>query len=157
MFEKFLPLLPLTASGLSGAMTTCIAISTWVAIPFIEKAGQRKWLITSSCLQTTSLAVLTGLSSHPSYGNSAPAAAFMFAFAVVLGATWALSSVSCPCRLLSYPHLSHSIVVLWEVVAFLKLLTGKSHFMQIVYVSDLRLFAFVPRASAFPPRCFFPL
>ncbi len=96
VFEKYLTLPRLTASALSGAVTTSITIAAWITVPLIEKAGRRKWLITGACLQTIFLAIVTGLSSHPDYANSAAAAAFLFAFAAVLGATWVPFPVNLP-------------------------------------------------------------
>ena len=96
MFEKYLALPSITSSALSGALTTILAISAWVTLPFIEKAGRRKWLITGSCLQSIFLAIVTGLASNPSHNTSAAAAAFMFIYSVVLGATWLPFPVSCP-------------------------------------------------------------
>ena len=124
MFEKYLALPSLTSSALSGALTTTLAISTWVAVPFIEKAGRRKWLITGACLQSIFLALVTGLASHPTYRTYTAAAAFMFAYVIVLGATWSPFIVSCP-NVLMFFLLQH------------RLLTGKCCAIQIVYVSEL--------------------
>ena len=88
VFQKYLALPPLTAFALFGAVTTIITVAASITVPFIEKAGRRKWLIIGSCLQTLFLAIVTGLSPRPDYANSAAAAAFLFAFAAVLGATW---------------------------------------------------------------------
>lgn len=105
VFQKYLALPPLTASALSGAVTTTITVAAWITVPFIEKAGRRKWLIIGSCLQTVTLAIVTGLSSRPDYANSAAAAAFLFAFAAVLGATWDPFPVSSQ----SFTSLPHSL------------------------------------------------
>ena len=120
MFEKYLALPPLTASALSGAVTTTIAIAAWITVPFIEKAGRRKWLIVGSCLQTVFLAIVSGLSSHPSYKNSAAAAAFLFAFAVVLGATWDPFPVSSPFPL----SFTYRVSRMWEMIALPRMLTA---------------------------------
>lgn len=64
-----------------------------------------------------------GLTSHPSHNASAAAAAFMFVFVIVLGATWAPFAVSC--------------LTVYIIISSPRLLTGKCHVIQIVYVSEL--------------------
>ncbi len=71
------------------------------------------------------LAIVTGLSSHPSHRNSAAAAAFMFAFVLVLGATWAPFPVSC----------TRPLQLQYRVCSMIA--DGQCHSIQIVYVSEL--------------------
>ena len=96
VFQKYLALPRLTASALSGALTTCVVLAQLTTIPFLEKAGRRTWFITGACLQTIFLALVTGLSSHPNHRTSAAAAAFTFCFAIVLGSVWSPLPVSPP-------------------------------------------------------------
>ena len=94
IFQSYIGLAPLTASGLSGALNTVEAITNWISIPFLEKMGRRQWLIIGGCLQTIFLCALTGLIAHPAPKTAAAAAAMLFVFVVVFGPGWAPFAVS---------------------------------------------------------------
>ncbi|CAD6587944.1 MAG: hypothetical protein ASARMPRED_003285 [Alectoria sarmentosa] len=88
VFEKYLGLPPLTASGLSGAASTGEAIATWMVLPFVERFGRRTWLISGAILQTLFLAAVTGLAPFSGPRTGAAGAAMIFGYCIALGATW---------------------------------------------------------------------
>ena len=89
VFEKYLGLAPLTASGLSGAASTGEALATWIVLPFIERFGRRTWLIPGAIFQSIFLAVVTGLAPFHDPRTGAAGAAMIFGYCIALGATWA--------------------------------------------------------------------
>ena len=94
IFQTYIGLAPITASGLSGALNTVEAIVNWASIPFLEKMGRRQWLLIGGCLQTFFLVVLTGLVANPGPKTAAAAAAMLFGFVVAFGPGWAPFAVS---------------------------------------------------------------
>ena len=93
VFEKYLGLAPLTASGLSGAASTGEALATWIVLPFIERLGRRTWLTTGAIFQTLFLAGVTGLAPFSGSQTGAAGAAMIFGYCVALGASWGPTTV----------------------------------------------------------------
>ena len=94
IFQSYIGLSALTASGLSGALNTVECIVNWASVPFLEKMGRRKWLIIGGGLQSIFLAALIGLVAHPGPKTAAAAAAMLFGFVVAFGPGWAPFAVS---------------------------------------------------------------
>ena len=94
IFESYIGLKPLTASGLAGAATTVLCIGNYIGVYFMEKFGRRTWLIAGAAGQTVFLAAFTGLLSHPGSKTGAAAAAMLFLWIVVFSPTWGPVTVS---------------------------------------------------------------
>lgn len=88
IFQTYIGLAPLTASGLAAALNTFEAMCNWILLPFIERMGRRYWLIIGGIFQTIFLAAFTGLLSHPGPKTAAAAAAMLFGFVLVFGPGW---------------------------------------------------------------------
>lgn len=94
IFEVYIGLAPLTASGLAGAATTVLAISNYLGVYYMEKFGRRTWLIAGAVGQSIFLACFTGLLSTPGPKTGAAAAAMLFCWITVFGPTWGPVTVS---------------------------------------------------------------
>ncbi|KIX08835.1 uncharacterized protein Z518_03492 [Rhinocladiella mackenziei CBS 650.93] len=88
IFQIYIGLEPLTASGLAGASTTLLAITNYMGVYWLEKFGRRTWLLAGASLQTVFMAIFTGLLSSPGPKTGAAAAAMLFAWIAVFGPTW---------------------------------------------------------------------
>ena len=88
IFQVYIGLAPLTASGLAGAANTVLAIANLLGVYFLERLGRRTWLIAGAASQTVFMATFTGLLSTPGPKTGAVAAAMLFAWIVVFGPTW---------------------------------------------------------------------
>lgn len=88
IFQVYIGLAPLTASGLAGAANTVLAIANILGVCFLERVGRRTWLIAGATAQTVFMAAFTGLLSTPGPKTGAAAAAMLFAWIVVFGPTW---------------------------------------------------------------------
>lgn len=127
IFQSYIGLAALTASGLSGALTTVETLVNWASIPFLEKMGRRQWLIIGGSLQTFFLAILTGLVAHPGPKTAAAAAAMLFGFIVVFAPGWApfayvYSSEIMPLR---YRHIGFSLSISCQwLFAFVTVFAG---------------------------------
>ena len=98
IFQVYIGLQPLTASGLAGAANTVLAISNLLGVYYLEKFGRRTWLIAGAIAQTVFLAAFTGLLSTPGPKTGAAAAAMLFAWITVFGPTWGPVTVCTPRR-----------------------------------------------------------
>lgn len=94
IFQVYIGLEALTASGLAGASTTVLAITNYMGVYWLEKFGRRTWLIAGACAQTVFMACFTGLMSTPGTKTGAAAAAMLFAWIAVFGPTWGPVTVS---------------------------------------------------------------
>lgn len=94
IFESYIGLAGLTASGLAGAATTVLAIGNYIGVYFMEKFGRRTWLMAGAIGQTVFLAAFTGLLSHPGSATGAAAAAMLFLWIAVFSPTWGPVTVS---------------------------------------------------------------
>lgn len=127
IFQSYIGLAALTASGLSGALTTVEALVNWASIPFLEKMGRRQWLIIGGSLQTFFLAILTGLVAHPGPKTAAAAAAMLFGFVIAFAPGWApfayvYSSEIMPLR---YRHIGFSLSISCQwLFAFVTVFAG---------------------------------
>ncbi|MCJ1473092.1 hypothetical protein MMC13_001742 [Lambiella insularis] len=127
IFQVYIGLAPLTASGLAGAATTVLAISNYLGVYFMERLGRRSWLIGGAAGQTVFLAVFTGLLSSPGPQTGAAAAAMLFCWIVVFGPTWGpvtyvYSSEIMPLR---YRHLGFALSVSCQwLMAFITVFAG---------------------------------
>jgi len=88
IFQVYIGLKPITASGLAGAATTVLAISNLLGTFYMEKLGRRTWLIAGAVAQTVFMAVFTGLLSSPGPKTGAAAAAMLFLWIVAFAPTW---------------------------------------------------------------------
>ena len=82
IFQVYIGLSPLTASGLAGAVNTVLAITNLLGVYFLEKFGRRKWLIAGAAGQTVFMAVFIGMLSSPGPKTGAAAAAMLFLWVV---------------------------------------------------------------------------
>ncbi|KAL9109794.1 MAG: hypothetical protein Q9227_005663 [Pyrenula ochraceoflavens] len=87
IFQVYIGLAPLTASGLAGAANTVLAIANLLGVYFLEKFGRRTWLIAGAASQTVFMAAFTGLLSTPGPKTGAAAAAMLFAWIVYVYAS----------------------------------------------------------------------
>ncbi len=94
IFEVYIGLAPLTASGLAGACTTILAIANYIGVYYMEKFGRRTWLIGGAIGQSIFMACFTGLLSTPGPKTGAAAAAMLFCWIAVFGPTWGPVTVS---------------------------------------------------------------
>lgn len=94
IFQVYIGLAPLTASGLAGAANTVLAISNLLGVYYLEKFGRRTWLIAGAVAQTIFMAAFIGLLSTPGPKTGAAAAAMLFAWITVFGPTWGPVTVS---------------------------------------------------------------
>ena len=94
IFQVYIGLPALTASGCSGLATTILAITNFFGAFWMEKLPRRTWLIVGAVSQTVFLAAFTGLLSTPSYATDAAAAAMLFGWIVVFSPSWAGVTVS---------------------------------------------------------------
>jgi hypothetical protein len=78
IFQVYIGLKPLTASGLAGTATTVLAITNYFGVYYLEKFGRRTWLIVGAVAQTIFMAAFTGLLSSPGQKTGAAAAAMLF-------------------------------------------------------------------------------
>lgn len=88
IFQVYIGLAPLTASGLAGAATTALSISDWVGVFYFERFGRRQWLIAGATLQSIFMVVFIGMLSSPGPKTGAAAAAMLFAWIVAFGPTY---------------------------------------------------------------------
>jgi hypothetical protein len=88
IFEVYIGLKPLTASGLAAAATTILAITNYMGVYWMEKLSRRTWLIVGAASQTVFMASFTGLLSTPGPATGAAAAAMLFCWIAVFGPTW---------------------------------------------------------------------
>ncbi|KAF2816325.1 sugar transporter-like protein [Mytilinidion resinicola] len=88
IFQVYIGLAPLTASGLAGAATSVLAITNFVGVVYMEKFKRRTWLIFGAIGQTVFLAAFTGLLSSPGHATGAAAAAMLFCWIAIFGPTW---------------------------------------------------------------------
>lgn len=96
IFQVYIGLHPLTASGLSGVATTVLAIANGFGVYFMEKFGRRTWLIAGAIGEAIFLAAFTGLLSTPGPKTGAAAAAMLFGWITVFGPTWGPVTVGLP-------------------------------------------------------------
>lgn len=94
IFQVYLELDSLTASGLAAAATTLLAITNYVGVYFMEKLGRRTWLISGAVGQTIFMAVFTGMVANPGTKTYAAAAAMLFCWIAIFGPTWGPVTVS---------------------------------------------------------------
>lgn len=87
IFQVYIGLDPLTASGLAGAANTVLAITNLIGVYFLEKAGRRTWLMTGAIGQTVTMAVFIGMLSSPGPKTGAAAAAMLFLWIVFFAPT----------------------------------------------------------------------
>lgn len=127
IFQVYIGLGSLTASGLAGAATTVLAITNYLGVLFMEKLGRRTWLIAGASGQTIFIAAFTGLLSHPGPKTAAAAAAMLFCWIAIFGPTWGpvtyvYSSEIMPLR---YRHIGFALSVSCQwVMAFLTVFAG---------------------------------
>jgi hypothetical protein len=88
IFQVYIGLSPLTASGLAGAANTVLAITNLIGVYFLEKFGRRKWLITGAIGQTIFMAVFIGMLANPGQKTGAAAAAMLFLWIFFFAPTW---------------------------------------------------------------------
>lgn len=94
IFQVYIGLSSLTASGLAAAATTILAITNYIGVYYMEKFGRRTWLIAGAIGQTVFMAAFTGLLSSPSAQTGAAAAAMLFCWIAIFGPTWGPVTVS---------------------------------------------------------------
>lgn len=95
IFQVYIGLSPLTASGLAAAATTVLATTNYIGAYYMEKLGRRTWLIGGAIGQSTFMLVFTVLLSQPSSSQiGAAAAAMLFGWIAVFGPTWGPVTVS---------------------------------------------------------------
>jgi hypothetical protein len=94
IFETYIGLPALTASGLSAAATTILAITNYIGVYYMEVFGRRTWLIYGAIGQTIFMACFTGLLSTPNSSTAAAAAAMLFGWIAIFGPTWGPVTVS---------------------------------------------------------------
>lgn len=95
IFQVYIGLSPLTASGLAAAATSVLAISNYVGSYYMELLGRRTWLIGGAIGQSIFMLVFTVLLSQPSSSQiGAAAAAMLFGWIAVFGPTWGPVTVS---------------------------------------------------------------
>ncbi|KAF2842057.1 sugar transporter-like protein [Patellaria atrata CBS 101060] len=127
IFQVYIGLEPLTASGLAGAATTVLAITNIIGVIFMEKLGRRKWLIGGAIGQSIFLAAFTGLISTPGEATGAAAAAMLFCWIAVFGPTWGpvtyvYASEIMPLR---YRHIGFALSISSQwVMAFVTVFAG---------------------------------
>lgn len=102
IFQVYIGLSPLTASGLAGAANTVLAITNLIGVYYLEKFGRRTWLMTGAIGQTVFMAVFIGMLSSPGPETGAAAAAMLFLWIVFFAPTWGPVTVSLP-RPFNYP------------------------------------------------------
>ncbi|KAI9757652.1 MAG: hypothetical protein M4579_003377 [Chaenotheca gracillima] len=127
IFQVYIGLGALTASGLSGAATTVLAITNYIGVYYMEKFGRRTWLIWGAAGQTVFLAIFTGLLSSPGPQTGAAAASMLFCWIAIFGPTWGpvtyvYASEIMPLR---YRHVGFSLSVSSQwIMAFLTVFAG---------------------------------
>ncbi|OCL10213.1 general substrate transporter [Glonium stellatum] len=127
IFQVYIGLAPLTASGLAGACTTILAITNFTGVVFMEKLGRRTWLIAGAVGQTIFIAAFTGLLSSPGHATGAAAAAMLFCWIAIFGPTWGpvtyvYASEIMPLR---YRHIGFALSVSSQwLMAFLTVFAG---------------------------------
>ncbi|KFY04527.1 hypothetical protein O988_00717 [Pseudogymnoascus sp. VKM F-3808] len=128
IFQVYIGLSPLTASGLAAAATTVLAITNYIGSYYMEKLGRRTWLIGGAIGQSTFMLVFTILLSQPSSSQiGAAAAAMLFGWIAVFGPTWGpvtyvYSTEIMPLR---YRHIGFSLSVSCQwIAAFLTVYAG---------------------------------
>ena len=94
IFQVYIGLAALTASGLAGAATTALSISNWLGVFYFERFGRRTWLIAGASVQTIFMAVFIGMLASPGPKTGAAAAAMLFAWVVAFGPTYGPVTVS---------------------------------------------------------------
>lgn len=127
IFQVYIGLAALTASGLAGAATTVLSISNWLGVFYFERFGRRTWLIAGASLQTIFLAVFIGMLASPGPKTGAAAAAMLFAWVVAFGptygpVTYVYASEIMPLR---YRHVGFALSVSAQwIMAFVTVLAG---------------------------------
>lgn len=96
IFQVYIGLSPLTASGLAGAANTVLAITNLIGVYYLEKFDRRTWLMTGAIGQTVFMAVFIGMLSSPGPETGAAAAAMLFLWIVFFAPTWGPVTVSLP-------------------------------------------------------------
>ncbi|KAF2458811.1 sugar transporter-like protein [Lineolata rhizophorae] len=127
IFQSYIGLKALTASGLSGALNTVLVVANMLGVIFMEKFKRRTWLLAGSAGQSVFMAVFVGLLSTPGPKTGAAAAAMLFCWVVFFGPTWGpvtyvYSSDIMPLR---YRHIGFSLSVSAQwLMAFVTVFAG---------------------------------
>ncbi|KAJ9643591.1 hypothetical protein H2199_004270 [Coniosporium tulheliwenetii] len=127
IFQSYIGLAPLTASGLSGAACTILAIANLVGVAFMEKLGRRTWLMGGAVGLSVFMAAFIGCLANPGTKTGAAAAAMLFLWIVCFAPTWGpvtyvYASEIMPLR---YRHLGFALSVSSQwIMAFITVFAG---------------------------------